>query len=67
MKYIKLEDGTIAEVATPDPRRVLTTEDALKIIEEKRQEVLMHEHQLTDITERKEALQAEILELNNLL
>lgn len=65
--YIKLEDGTICQTPEPDPTRVLTPEEAQEEIMRKEQEVVMYENEMTHLAERKEALQAEILELNNLI
>jgi hypothetical protein len=67
MAWIKLEDGTYAEQATPDPRRILTSEELQEELQRKQEEIAMYENEITHINQRKQDLEAEILEINNLL
>lgn len=67
MSYIKLEDGTFAKEATPDPSAVYTLEEFQEQIDRKQKEVEMHNSEITSLTSRKEALEAEIVEMQGLI
>jgi len=67
MTYIKLEDGTICQTPYPDPIKVLTVEEAQQLIAEKEEQIKSIENEIAIMTQQKEALEAEILELTNLI
>jgi hypothetical protein len=66
MGWIKVDDQ-FAEEATPDPRKIL---DAIRFQEEivrKQREVEMYANEITNLTERKSSIEAEIVEMQALL
>jgi hypothetical protein len=67
MSWIKLEDGSFAEEANPDPRQVVDADGIQHLLQEKRQEVTMYENELAHITLRKETIEAEIAEIQALI
>jgi len=67
MSWIKLEDGSFAEEANPDPRQLLTADELAQYVERQRKELTMYESEIINLTQRKEKLETEITELEALL
>ena len=67
MAWIEIEEGVYGKEATPDPAKVLSTEEFQGEINRKQQEVSMYITEISNLTERKEALEAEIVEMQALI
>lgn len=67
MSWIKLEDGTYAEEANPDPKRVLTIEQLQKESYKLGKEITMHEQEITIINQRIDKLQSQKDEIDTIL
>jgi len=66
MSWIIVDDKFALE-ATPDPAKLLSAEEMAELLEQKQREVTMYESEITHLTTRKEAIEAEILEITELI
>lgn len=67
MGWIKLEDDTFAQEATPDPRKIVDTVGLEEVLEQKQREVTMFGKEITDLGTRKTTIEAEIVAIQALL